>query len=70
MVDVQKFRTLDAYQKGLDKQCRPRSDCFRSSVFPVCYSDKHFVHSSLANQYFIEYRKRKMFKILEHFEVS
>ena len=36
--------------KGLDKQSRPRSDCFwRSSlirVFPVSYSDKHFVNSS------------------------
>ena len=27
-VDVLKFRTLVACKKGLDKQCRPRSDCF------------------------------------------
>ena len=27
-VNVLKFRTLVACQKGLDKQCRPRSDCF------------------------------------------
>ena len=37
--------------------CRPRSDCFsRSSlirVFPVCYSDKHFVNFSPGNQHFI-----------------
>ena len=49
-VNVLKIRTLVACQKGLDKQRRPRSDCFcRSSliwVFTVCYSDKHFVNSS------------------------
>ena len=27
-VTVLKFRTLVACQKGIDKQCRPRSDCF------------------------------------------
>ena len=27
-VIVLKFQTLVACQKGLDKQCRPRSDCF------------------------------------------
>ena len=27
-VDILKFRTLVACNKGLDKQCRPRSDCF------------------------------------------
>ena len=31
----------------LDKQCRPRSDCF----FLVCYSAKHFVKSSPDNQH-------------------
>ena len=50
IVIVLKFRTLAASQRGLDKQGRPRSDCFfRSSlirVFPVCYSDKHTVNSS------------------------
>ena len=34
--------TVVACQKGLDKQCRPRSDCFLSGS-----SDKHFVSSSL-----------------------
>ena len=46
-VNVLIFRTLVVCQKGLDKQCRPRSDCFcRSSlirVFSVCYSDKLFL---------------------------
>ena len=28
LVDVQKLQTQSAYQKGLDKQGRPRSDCF------------------------------------------
>ena len=27
-INVLKFRTLMACQKGLDKQARPRSDCF------------------------------------------
>ena len=34
-----------------EKQHRPRSDCFWKSslnrVFPVCYSDKHFVNPAL-----------------------
>ena len=58
-----KFWTLVACQKGLDKQCRPRSDCFwRSSlirVLPVCCSDKHFVNSSPYNQQFIWDQKEK-----------
>ena len=68
MVNVIKFWTLIASDKCLDNQCRPRSDCFfRSSlikVFPLCYSDKHFVNSSPNNQQF-EIRKRKVFKIYE-----
>ena len=44
------FKHYSWLPKDLDKQCRPRSDCFsRSSlirVFPVCYSDKHFVNNS------------------------
>ena len=44
-------------QTSLDKQCRPRSDCFwRSSlirVFPVCYSDSIFMNSCPENQHFI-----------------
>ena len=36
MVNVLKFRTLYACQKGLDKQGRPRSDCFwRSSLIRI-----------------------------------
>ena len=42
-LNIRKFQKLVTCQKGLDKQCRPRLDCFlRSSlirVFPVCYSD-------------------------------
>ena len=41
----------------INNQCRPRSDCFwRSSlirVFPVCYSDKHFLNSSPDCPHFI-----------------
>ena len=52
-VDVLKFQTLVTCQKGLDKQCRPRSDCSLISslirVFPLCYADKHFVKSSPEN---------------------
>ena len=55
--------TLVACQKGPEKQGRPRSDCFwRSSltrVFPVCYSDKHFVNSNPDNHYFIREQKKK-----------
>ena len=44
-VGILKFPTLYVCCKGLDKQCRPRSDCFwwcsLISVFPVCYSIKH-----------------------------
>ena len=58
-----KIWTLVTYQKALDKQSRPRSDCFwRSSlirIFPVCYSDKHFVNSSQKTNILFEYRNRK-----------
>ena len=54
-VNVLKIWTLVACQKGLDKQGRPRPDCFfRSSlvwVFRVCYSDKHFVNSTPENKF-------------------
>ena len=55
-----KFRTLVACQNCLDKQCRPRSDCFWSliMVFPVCYSDKQFANSSSDNQHFRTHRPR------------
>ena len=67
-VKVLKFSTL-VCQKGLDKQFRPRSDCWRSSlirVFPVCYSDKHFWNSRPENQHFISDWREKVFKFLEH----
>ena len=60
-----KFQTQVAYSKGIDKHCRPRSDYFlRSSlirVLPVCYSEKHFVKSSLNK----ENRTKIVFEILE-----
>ena len=57
-VDVLKIRTLFTCQKGLNKQCGPRSDCFFKSsliwVFTVCYSGKHFfVKYSADNHNFI-----------------
>ena len=55
MINVLKFLTLVSCQKGLDKQSRPRSDCFwRSSlirVFPVCYSDMQFMKFNPDNQH-------------------
>ena len=69
-VDILKFLTLDACQKGIDKQRRHRSDCFsRSSlirVFSVCYSDKHCVNSSHNNQHFIWEQKEKSVWTLGH----
>ena len=56
-VNILKFRTLAACQKGLDKQYSRRSDCFRRSslisVFPLCCSNKHFVNFSPQNKHFI-----------------
>ena len=50
-INVLNFQTLIACPKGLDKQCRPRSESFfRSSqtrMFPVCYSDNHSVNFSI-----------------------
>ena len=46
-------------KNSLDKQHRPRS-----GVFPVCYSDKHFVNSSPETILF-ENRKRKVFEFVE-----
>ena len=35
-------------------------------VFPICYSDNHFVNFSNDNRYFIRGQKKKVFEILEH----
>ena len=62
-VNVLKFQALVACQKCLDKQGRPRSDCFwRSSlirIFHVCYSDKQFVNSSHDYHHFISEQKER-----------
>ena len=54
----------------MDKQCSPISDCLWRrhliSVFPVCYSDKHFANSSHDNPHFIWEQKDLVFKILKH----
>ena len=61
-------------KKCLDKQCRPRSDCFwRSSliwVFPVCYSDKHFVNCSPEYQHFIWEQKEKSVQSFRTFTID
>ena len=44
-VDVLKFEHYLSVKNSLDKQCRPRSDCF----FHVYYSNKHFVIPALIN---------------------
>ena len=72
-VNVLIFRTLDACQNSLDKQCSPRSDCFwRSSlirVFPVCYSDEHFVNSNPENQHFFLEKKENSVRNFRTFTV-
>ena len=52
-VNVLKFRTLVACQKGLDKQCRPIS----GQGLPLF--DKHFVNFRPDNQHFIREEKEK-----------
>ena len=39
-------------KNGLDKQRKPRSDCFSSliRVYAVCYSDKHFANCECKNK--------------------
>ena len=49
IVNVLKFQTVG--EKSLDEQGRPRSSLIR--VFPVCFSDKHFVSSSPDNQFYL-----------------
>ena len=58
---VLKFWTLLTCQKDHDKQCR--SSLIR--VFPVCYSDKHFVNFS-TEKHFIWEQKEKGVQNLEH----
>ena len=73
-VNVLKFRGLVIHPKSLDKQPRPRSDCFRRSslirVFPVCYSDNHFVNSSPDNHHYICKQKKKSVRNLRTFIVT
>ena len=63
------FKHLLPAKKGLDKQCSPKSDSFWKSslikVFPICYSDQHFVNSSPENQHFI-WQQKDFFLIFEH----
>ena len=70
MVNVLKFPSLNTCQKGLDKQGRPRSDCFwwssliRDSLFAILTSILQI--SALKTNILFENRKRKMFGISEH----
>ena len=61
---ILKLPTAVASKKGLDKQCRPRSDCFWRSnlirVFPVYKSKKLFVNSSLDNPHFYSWKQKEM----------
>ena len=59
-VNVLKFQTLVACQKGLDKR---QSETGVIRAFPVCYSDMHFVNSGPENQNLDANRKRKVFEI-------
>ena len=65
-VNVLKFWTLVACQKGQDKQCRSRVACFWWSSLirglAICYSDKHFVNFSPENQLFIWEQTEKCLK--------
>ena len=69
-VNVLKFQTLVACQKGLDKQCRPRSDCFwrssliRVSLFAILTSS--WCIPVLITKNLVENRKRNVFEILEN----
>ena len=40
-------------QKGQDKQCNTFTTGSLIRIFPVCYSDKHFVNSSSDKQHLI-----------------
>ena len=64
--NVLKFLTLVASQKGLDKQCRPRSEAVwsGSSLFAILTSILWI--PALITSNFFEHRNKKVFKILEH----
>ena len=72
-VNALNFWTLIACQKGLNKLGRLRSDCFWGSslirVFPVCYSDMHFVNFGPDNQHFIWEQKEKSVRNFRTFTV-
>ena len=73
-IDVRKFWPLVVLQKGQNKQCRPRSDCFRISspikVFPVRYSDKHSLNPSPDNKHLIWEKNEKSVRIYSMFSNS
>ena len=60
-VNVLNFQTVVACQKGLDKQCRPRSG---SSLFAILISLLRI--PALNTNILFENRKRKVLEILEH----
>ena len=64
MVNVLKFWTLVACQKGLDKQGRPRAVWSGSSLFAILTS--FLLIPVLIPIVLFENRNRKVFEILEH----
>ena len=42
MVNVLKFRTLVACQKGIEDSAGTDQTAYKTRIFSVCYSDKHF----------------------------
>ena len=65
-VNVLKFRTLIACQKGLDKQGRPRSDCVWSGSSLFATLTWNLWIPALKTNILFMNRKRKVFEILEH----
>ena len=67
LIDIEKEH--EVMKKGLDKQCRFRSDCCLIRVFPVCYSDKHFVNFSPEINFFLLRTERKSVRNFRSFTV-
>ena len=72
MEDVLNFAHFSAKRPGKTVQTHIRLFLKKQSDhdLPVCYSDKHFVNSSLDNPHFIHEQKEKVFNILEHLTLS
>ena len=58
------FLNFEHWPKGIDQQCRPRSDSSLSSVFYSCFSEEHFFANSSTQKNFQSVENFRAFTVV------